>query len=334
MLYNYGGCDMKKLYHLIIILIFIISVNSLSGCSLTHTLPKIPIDNSDILKLTPKELNVDWDKAIEDAFNIYDSFYSQLNNKLTYIDALTNINTAISVDTNSNLITIDAPVFINHAIPYEYYIENLTLLMRFLNQAAREQDIRIPQNGNFSCGGIFDVFETKIQVYSEELKNDSSEWLINDTLKPGEHRKRSVYLYNGDSALPLNLIFDDLLSFFPSDSYPAVENLDIQFLKKNQEADSDAEYHSILIYLDVKDGISEKDALTYSDSLLRLLNRLACQYDARILKDSSKTYGGLFDLYEVSLSTATYDPNTDSYKEYVSVIFSPGKQNKLELCQE
>lgn len=68
--------------------------------------------------------------------------------------------------------------------------------------------------------------------------------------------------------------------------------------------------------------------------MLRLFNRLAHKFDSRIAEDTADSYGGLYDLYIISPSVSSYNPDNDTYRQYVAMSIHPDVKAKLELYQE
>lgn len=150
---------------------------------------------------------MDWDKAIAETPDM------ELDGDNYYYWGITDM----QIYVNNGSITFD--LVLNPESP-EYYMDSLCCLMRALNQAAMLQDKRISSYGEFSLGGIYDIFETTVIAYTPDNETDSDNWYINDTLPPKEHRKRLPQPLDDSPAVPLGIFSSQLSQIFNMNSYP------------------------------------------------------------------------------------------------------------------
>ena len=282
---------MEKSLSLLLSLLLLSLLLPLSGCGSNSLSVQIPEDTSKELTLSPAKLNVDWDKAVKDALYSCEQLLTSDSDYLFW-----SIQDAqVHIDDTS--IVFDITLYDLDSINY---IDSICLFMRTLNEAAMLQDKRIPSYGEFSMGGIYDVFETTIAAYTSDNKTDPDSWYINDVLAPGEHRKRLPQPLDGSHAIPFHLLCSQLSSIFNTDSYPYLtEDLDPSVYSEavNIKNSSDSIEINFLIY--TEGLVSQKEFSSFCKTVLKTTSQLANRWNSQFKAPNGSYYGDFLKDYAV-----------------------------------
>ena len=285
---------MEKSLSLLLSLLLCIFILPLSGCG-TDSDMYIPEDSSKRLTISPDRLNVDWDLAIASAVQEDSDFSSYVENADIFIDG-TSITFDIAVSPNS---------------PH-YYMDNVCSLMRALNEAAMLQDKRIPSFGEFSLGGIYDVFGTTVIVYTPDNEANTDSWYINDVLAPGEHRKRLPQPLDGSPAVPLNIVCSQLEGIFQPVNYPLLERAGA-FVAYPPSFLMQTDSIEISLLMSLNKDSSHNDLYSYSDALLRTICAIANRWDSRLKLGNDNEYGEFLTTYSLYFISSIANSNDGYY---------------------
>ena len=279
---------MKRFLSLLLSLLLCTFILPLSGCNSNTPSVTLPKDTSKKLDLSPQELNVDWDKAIAETPDM------ELDGDNYYRRGITDM----QIHVNNGSITFD--LVLDPERP-EYYMDSLCCLMRALNEAAMLQDKRIPLYGEFSLGGIYDIFETTVIAYTPGNERVPENWYINDVLAPGEHRKRLPEPLDGSPAVPALTLCKQLENIFNPEHDPKLKDFTAQMHRDVHlmEGITDEPALSFILSLSPENA-KEEDIFPYTDAFLRTVSRLSVQWDSTLKGDNGDYYGEFLEYWAVA----------------------------------
>ena len=294
---------MKKILSLLLSLLSFALV--LSSCAFTSPENEFPLpeDTSPVLKVPYDQLQVDWDKAIEDAITAFHAI-----NEMAYVE----------IQKTDDSFDFYAPFWSmeGYGISYTALYE-ANILLRALNDAAAQQDNRISKADVFSYGSIYDVFTVHFQSGKDKIV------YINDTLFPGEHRTRGLKLLTAPVSADLHYKSLEPVVYATLQSNTDSILSSVHFFSlcdglKVWDSDLDKEIwtpeNKIFweLSLTFKKGTAREAMRAYSEKVLRTLNAICKRQDPSIPEPDESSYGGIFEHIELQFSVSTLeDPETD-----------------------
>lgn len=273
---------------LLLAAVLLVSLFLLPGCTFSSRSEfPLPKDSTPVFKVSYNKLHVDWDQAIADAYEIMGRLYDGDKPK------------ELTVQVEKDQIIVNYPGFSTES-PFHFFEAYSTLnfsndLLRSLNEAASQQDDRIPAAEAPLLGGIYDVFRLRVTM------GDPSAPFIDDTLAAGEHRTRGLHLLN--VPVSIDVFFPKAQAVIEAPLQALVEKepiLEHVFLSLSMDYDNDIDgiyIKQLQLYVSVfcAEGTDQKEILECSEKILRTINRLCQRQDPTIADPDENSYGGIYD---------------------------------------